>query len=284
MPKRRRSSGDHENLERWLLTYADLITLLLAFFVVMYSMSRVDAKKFGKMAEALNGVLKGGDQIIKNETESRKTGHGLLQLGNLKMIQQQIEERFKEINRQGEIKSELTERGLVVHIMESALFGEASADLKPRALEILDLIADKVRPLPNHVRIEGHTDDRPINTIVYPSNWELSSARATAVVRYLTSLHGIAPDRISALGYGEYRPISPNSSIENRAQNRRVDIVILTMELTIQEPSSEYYYGEKPKSDTLTTAQQVIPASIGNDFPQAPLNWQQLDSIRTATP
>lgn len=284
MPRRRRSPSDHENLERWLLTYADLITLLLAFFVVMYSMSRVDAKKFGKMAEALNGVLKGGDQIIKTETEPRKTGHGLLQLGNLKMIQKQIEERFKEINRQGEIQSELTERGLVVHIMESALFGEASADLKPRALEVLDLIAQKVSALPNHVRIEGHTDDRPINTVVYPSNWELSSARATAVVRYITGTHDIAPDRISALGYGEYRPIRPNNSIENRAQNRRVDIVILTMDLTIQEPSSEFYYGEKRVPDTLTTAQQELPGQLGNDFPQLPLNWQELDSIRTATP
>lgn len=284
MPRRRRSTNDHENLERWLLTYADLITLLLAFFVVMYSMSRVDAKKFGKMAEALNGVLKGGDNIIKTETESRKTGHGLLQLGNLKMIQKQIEERFKEINRQGEIKSELTERGLVVHIMESALFSEASADLKHRAMEVLDLIADKVRPLPNHVRIEGHTDDRPINTVVYPSNWELSSARATAVVRYFSGVHGIAPDRISALGYGEYRPIRPNNSIENRAQNRRVDIVILTMELTIKEPSSEFYYGKQSESDTLTTAQQDIPNATGNDFlpalPQAP----SADTAAAVTP
>lgn len=284
MQGRRRKSDDHENLERWLLTYADLITLLLAFFVVMYSMSQVDAKKFGKMAEALNGVLKGGDSVIKTETEARKTGHGLLQLGNLKMIQQQIEERFKEINRQGEIKSELTERGLVVHIMESALFGEASADLKPRALEVLDLIADKVRPLPNHVRIEGHTDDRPINTVVYPSNWELSSARATSVVRYFSGQHGIAPDRISALGYGEYRPIRPNNSIENRAQNRRVDVVILTMELTIKEPSSEYYYATEERPDTIMAAQQNLPDSAGNDFPSPPqLLWLD-DTSATVTP
>jgi chemotaxis protein MotB len=282
--RRRRKSDEHENLERWLLTYADLITLLLAFFVVMYSMSQVDAKKFGKMAEALNGVLKGGDSVIKTEVASNKTGHGLLQLGNLKMIQQQIDERFKQINRQGEIKSELTERGLVVHIMESALFGEASADLKTRALEILDLIADKVRPLPNHVRIEGHTDDRPINTVIYPSNWELSSARATSVVRYFSDVHGIAPDRISALGYGEYRPISPNNSIENRAQNRRVDIVILTMELTIKEPSSEFYYAGKTPPDSLATAQQNIPGATGNDFPTQPQTLWLEDTTVTTTP
>jgi chemotaxis protein MotB len=257
--KRKTHFDTHENLERWLLTYADLITLLLAFFVVMYSMSKVDAKKFGKMAEALNGVLKGGESVVKTQSDPKKTGHGLLQLGSLRMVQKQVEERFKQINRQGEIKTEITERGLVVHIMESALFKEASATLEPRAMQILDLIAGNVKNIPNHVRIEGHTDDRPINTSVFPSNWELSSARATAVVRYFTNTHGITPDRVSALGYGEYRPIKPNNSIENRAQNRRVDVVILTMEMTDKEPTSQLYSithttpGSSEKDSTLTS-------------------------------
>jgi chemotaxis protein MotB len=264
--KRREKFDSHENLERWLLTYADLITLLLAFFVVMYSMSKVDAKKFGKMAEALNGVLKGGESVMKNPSDAKKTGHGLLQIGNLKTIQKQVEERFKEINRQGEIKTEVTERGLVVHIMESALFKAASATLEPRAMEILDLIAAKVKGIPNHVRIEGHTDDRPISTSVFPSNWELSSARATAVVRYFTNNHGITPDRVSALGYGEYRPIKPNNNIENRAQNRRVDIVILTMEMTDKEPTSQLYYITRTTPDSLEKDSTVA----GLSFPELP--------------
>jgi chemotaxis protein MotB len=276
--RKRKRTEDHENLDRWLLTYSDLITLLLAFFVVMYSMSQIDAKKFGKMAEALSGVLKGGESLVKNKNDTYKSGHGLLKLGNLRMIQQQIEERFKEINRQGEIKTEITERGLVVHIMDAALFKDASANLEPRAIEILDLIAAKVQNIPNHVRVEGHTDDRPINNVRFPSNWELSSARATEVVRFLTQSHGIPPDRVSALGYGEYRPVRPNNSIENRAQNRRVDVVILTMELTLKEPSSKLYDFEQAGTisgqeqlyaDSLmvdTTTMQGLPRQAGNDF------------------
>ncbi|MFQ5499589.1 MAG: flagellar motor protein MotB [Candidatus Zixiibacteriota bacterium] len=242
MARRRRNSQTHDDTERWLLTYADLITLLLAFFVVMYSMSQVDAKRFGKMAQALNGILKGGDQMIAKYTEETPPqGHGLLKLGNLHLVQTQIKERFKRLDRESEVKTEITERGLVVHIMESALFAPSSANLKPRAMEILDIISGKMIGLPNHIRVEGHTDDRAIHTAQYPSNWELSSARATEVVRYYVTNHNIPASRISALGYGEYRPIKPNNSIENRAANRRVDIVILTMELTLTEPPSDLY-------------------------------------------
>ncbi len=264
--RRRRKQGDnsHENLERWLLTYSDLITLLAAFFIVMYSMSMVDAKKFGRIAEALNGVLKGGKQLVRVQNDHKKTGHGLLQIGDLAMIQQQIEEKFKGLKRQEDIKTEITERGLVVHIMESALFKQGSARLEQRAMEVLDIIANKIAGMPNHIRIEGHTDDQPIHNPLYPSNWELSSARATEVVRYYTNNHAIAPDRISALGYGEYRPVRPNSSIENRAANRRVDIVVLTMEMTMKEPTSQMYY-----SPNQVAIGNELPTDDGNAFPTA---------------
>lgn len=237
----RPSEDDEENLDRWLLTYADLITLLLAFFIVMYSMSQLDAKKFGKMTEALTGVLRGGDSILNEQGDATKTGHGLLNIGDLKMIQRHVEARFKSANEELEITTQVSERGLVIHVMESALFKPGSADLVPKAQRVLDVVADMAKPLPNHLRIEGHTDNTPIRTAVYPSNWELSSARATEVVRYLTDEHGIPPSRISALGYGQYRPVAPNNTAENRAKNRRVDIVVLTMELTLKEPSSSLY-------------------------------------------
>lgn len=243
MRRRRKKESCDENLDRWLLTYADLITLLLAFFIVMYSMSQVDAKKFGKMAEALNGILKGGDQIIDSgELNEEISGHGLLKLGNLRMIQQKIEEKFSKLGREEELQTEITERGLVVHIMESALFREGSSVLENRAVEILDLVYARIKDLPNHVRVEGHTDDRPINTPKFPSNWELSAARATEVVRYFIDNHAMPPDKVSALGYGKYRPIRANNSIENRAKNRRVDIVVMTMDLTVKEPTSQFYY------------------------------------------
>jgi chemotaxis protein MotB len=125
--------------------------------------------------------------------------------------------------------------------MESALFREGSADLEPKAVATLDLVAKEIGDIPNHVRIEGHTDNKPINTARFPSNWELSSARATEVVKYLVNSHGVKPDRISALGYGEYRPLVANNGDEGRAKNRRVDIVVLTMEMTVTEPTSDKY-------------------------------------------
>ena len=242
MRRLRRKKDDQEDFGRWLLTYADMITLLLALFIVMYSMSRVDAKRFGKMAEALNGILKGGHSMLKNHGEEQfKTGHGVLKLGDLRMIQRQVEEQFKTKERGEEVLTEVTERGLVVHIVESALFDVASADLQPRAMELLDLIYEEIKDTPNHIRVEGHTDDLQINTARFPSNWELSGARATEVVRYFIDEHDMPPGRISALGYGEYRPIRPNNSIENRATNRRVDIVVLTRELSLTEPSAQLY-------------------------------------------
>ncbi len=260
MRRRRKHDSQHENLERWLLTYADLITLLLAFFIVMYSMSRLDAKRFGKMAEALNGVLKGGTTVMsKQQAENNQKGHGLLQLGDLNMIQKQIEQRFSKLGREDVVQTEITERGLVVHIMESALFKMGSATLEPKAKDVLDIVYDQIGKIPNHVRIEGHTDDRPINTPLFPSNWELSTSRATEVVRYFTDKFNYPADKLSALGYGEFRPVRPNNSIENRAKNRRVDIVILTMELSEKEPTSNLYYVDKPDS-----TRTPLPSNQGN--------------------
>jgi len=241
----RRGRRDHDtrdDLERWLLTYADLITLLLAFFVVMYSMSQVDAKKFGQVKQALNTVLRGGNGVLRlEEQDPAKTGHGVLKLGDLRTIQAQIQKKFEEFGRQEELQTEITERGLVVHIMESALFNIGSADLVPKAEAALDLVYEQIKSTPNHIRVEGHTDDRRIATPRFASNWELSAARATTVVRYFIENHSMPPDRLSALGYGEYRPIRPNTSIENRAKNRRVDVVVLTVDMSLKEPSSQLY-------------------------------------------
>lgn len=246
MPRHRRGVSQDENLDRWLLTYADLITLLLAFFVVMYSMSQVDAKRFGRMVEALSGVLKGGTSVLQNaEQPEQPQGHGLLKLGDLAMIQHQIDEKFQNLGRDHGIETEITERGLVIHIMESTLFDEGSAELKPGALETLDLVYTEIKDRPNHIRVEGHTDNRPIATPQFPSNWELSTARATSVVRYFTDYHGTPRDKVSALGYGEFRPVASNGVPEGRARNRRVDIVLLTMELSLKEPTSQLYEGER---------------------------------------
>ena len=241
--RRRQALGAEPSKDRWLLTYADLITLLLAFFIIMYSMSHLDAKRFGKVSDALNGIFTGETtQPLLEAMYDDQEGSGPLKITRLQSLMRSIENKAYEkgIDHK-KFESEITERGLVIHITESALFDPGEAKLSPAALDLLDLVAGEIMTVPNHVRVEGHTDTSPIQTARFPSNWELSSARATEVVRYLVNAHGYPPNKISALGYGEFRPIRPNNTPENRAKNRRVDVVVLNLSISATEPSSSLY-------------------------------------------
>lgn len=265
---RRRNDFPQDNPDRWLLTYADLITLLLAFFVVLYSMSQVDAERFGKISRALHGVLKGGPSILRTQEPLNNPGHGLLRTGDLNMLQQRVQEKTHQIGRQDEVMTELNERGLTIHIMESALFDEGRARLKPRAKSILDLVAINIIQMPNHIRIEGHTDDRPIKNDRFPTNWELSTARSTEVVRYFIDKHNFPPEKLAALGYSSYRPYVPNNNIENRSRNRRVDIIILTMELSAVEPASDINnFARRQINLLLSDRKEIDSLSNWNIFP-----------------
>jgi len=237
--RKRKPQGIHENQDRWLLTYADLITLLLAFFIVMYSMSRVDAKKFGAISSALSGVLKGADLSKRDRELSGKlnTG-GPLKTGELRLMHRQLQQKVGESGMSALVSSEVTDRGLVISVKDAALFDEGKADLNPGALAVLSVIGREISNVTNHVRVEGHTDPRPINTPRFPSNWELSTTRATSVLRFLLDSTGCAPQRISALGFGEYRPIVANDSPEHMAHNRRVDIVLLSQQMSLSEPEA----------------------------------------------
>ena len=137
------------------------------------SLRKSFAKKFGKVKQALNTVLRGGNGVLQFEQPDKAAdGHGLLKLGDLRLIQRQIDKKFEELGRQEELQTEITERGLVVHIMESALFSIGSADMLPQAEAALDLVYDRIKGRPNHIRVEGHTDDRQINTSKFSSNWD----------------------------------------------------------------------------------------------------------------
>ncbi|MCK5127142.1 MAG: OmpA family protein [candidate division Zixibacteria bacterium] len=266
--RRRRDDIPQDNTDRWLLTYADLITLLLAFFIVMYSMSQIDAKQFGRVSKALRGILKGGPSVLKHLDESQFTGHGLLKFGDLSMLQTKLHNEIKEIGRKGDIMTEVNERGLTIHIMESAMFDEGQADLKTRAQELLDIVAQDIIKMPNHVRVEGHTDDRPIQTTQFPSNWELSANRATTIVRYLIDQHNYPAEKISAAGYASFRPYVPNTTIENRSRNRRVDIVIQTMELSAAEPGSKLQnFAIDQVNQIVSDAEETNTEPAGNNFP-----------------
>jgi len=225
--KRHKKHEENENVERWLLTYADLITLLLGLFVILYAMSKIDAGKYGKMIEALGG-------IFGHETVAPMNGGHVIEppvpvLHNERIkIEKEIMAALAKDNRLGSIFVSHNERGLTIHIMDEMLFTSGSAELKTPSLSILDSLARILKKLPNDIRVEGHTDNVPIRSEAFASNWHLSVARAVNAAHYMISTCGIVPERVGVVGYSEYHPLVPNTSEQNRARNRRVDIVIAT--------------------------------------------------------
>lgn len=247
--------GEHENAERWLLTYADMITLLVAFFIMLYAMSVMNQAKFQQLAisvksgfgnNAMNGVPTifargGGSNATPSIINSSKSGETSGDDQFIKDAQQRqeansLERAFGKLKAyigKGNLQSKMqviqTERGIVVRVMtDKMLFASGDASLRPEELGLLNTLAAVLqKTVPdNPVRVEGHTDNLPIHTAQFPSNWELSTMRATTVLRYFES-RGISSKRLEAAGYADQRPISPNDTDEERGHNRRVDVVIM---------------------------------------------------------
>lgn len=239
----KRRLKDEGSRSQWIVTYADMVTLLMVFFVLLFSFSEIDAQRFRTVLMAFQasmGVLDGGVQVIHDDAALQ--GRDDLDLGDIDFIRPELAAQLRflysdlqsfvqERDLQQSVQLELTERGVVVRFADRILFDLGKADLKPEAIAILDQLAEVLREVPNPVRVEGHTDDLPINNERFPSNWELSTARATTVIKQLVEEYGLDPRQFSAAGYGEYRPLVPNDSMENRALNRRVDIVLLRLDL-----------------------------------------------------
>ncbi|NPV28864.1 MAG: OmpA family protein [Firmicutes bacterium] len=226
------------SMERWLLTYADMITLLMIFFILMYVMSSINMQKFRALAAALNVALKGEPTgIFREGGPSFMPGEGE-EASQMANVQRELEAYLEKQNLANLVTIREEERGLVVSFQETVLFPRGSATLTPEARRIIAQVGAILKDLPNYIRVEGHTDNLPINTPQFPSNWELSSARATNVVRELIAASQIPPARLSATGYGEYRPRYPNDSEAHRQLNRRVDILILRTMYGEVEPSS----------------------------------------------
>ncbi len=240
MAHKKNKPAEKENAERWLLTYADLITLLLVLFIVLYSMAQTDTQKFQEMAESLaitfggvgrSGVLDGGRSLVPGPSVSKERRA-------MSNTQERINRMIAQMGLQGKI-SVSRERGLVISIKDSVLFYSGSGELSGPAMEIVGRVARILQPMPNFIRVEGHTDTDRIHNTRFYSNWELSTSRATNVLQYLLHSGGISPDRLSAAGYGEYRPKAPNDTPENKAQNRRVDIVLMVSGFNKYEPKAE---------------------------------------------
>lgn len=265
---RRRREEIHVNHERWLISYADFITLLFAFFVVMYSISQVSDSKYRVLSDTFNEAfnqpintqasaeqqtnpVQSKDVIVPadmgktavesvahdeqtstisdhstntvfpvpEQEEPVKTSDELTQISDL------VTEKFTQLINDQMIQVSSNELWLQIELKDSILFSSGSADTSEQAQKIFDEIASILKNYSNPVQVEGFTDNIPIKSVKYPTNWELSTARASAIVKYLAS-RGVAPERLSAVGYGEYQPVTTNDTDQGRAQNRRVAIMI----------------------------------------------------------
>ena len=254
MARKRRSEEVKQGSPEWMSTYGDMVTLLLCFFVLLFSMSQIDVAKFSAFISSFDGgigVLDSGNSI----TPERKLGGGVEQLPNLdeyfaetmegtsdayaqeiKEIAEEIKEHIQKNGVAPKVDIDYNDIYIRLNFLDGVFFDTGKALLKPEAMEILNVIAD---PLVKHeqyrIKIEGHTDNRPIRTTQYPSNWYLSSARAIAVAEYYINEKGFNPRRISADGFGEYAPIATNDTPEGQAKNRRVEIKIVNEALDLQK-------------------------------------------------
>jgi len=251
------------NHERWLVSYADFITLLFAVFVTLYAMSQTDKKKVEEVAASYRsafgitaGTPSGKPEIIpkndmlpipsiqpqiKNPEKPKTKGDGSFKVQatkkDFKEILLTLEKFLIEKKAQDKVNVEITRRGLVISLREAGLFDSGSASIQPVAYELLAKIAEVLLPFGNPISFEGHTDNIPMRSATFQSNWELSTARATNLAHHFLDRYGFTPEKVSVTGYGEYRPVANNSTEEGRKQNRRVDIVLLgATDGEIEEP------------------------------------------------
>ncbi|MBE7521575.1 MAG: flagellar motor protein MotD [Burkholderiales bacterium] len=236
-----RHAEEHENHERWLVSYADFITLLFAFFVVMYAISTLNEGKYRVLSDALVAAFRhdriaavsiAGPAPIQlgkpppaaprpQDTARRKREQKLVGLAG------RLSEALQPLVRSGQVRLTQGSRGLAVEINASVLFASGQAMLQPGSIAPLVSVAEVLASVDNALEVEGHTDNAPIASSLFPSNWELASARASAVVRLFIA-NGVAPERLTATGHADNRPVESNETLEGRARNRRVTLVVLS--------------------------------------------------------
>ena len=245
--RRLRGSDNDSSGSGWITTYSDLVTLLLCFFVLLYTFSSIDVAKFKGIASSLQLALTGqvGTSIFEEnppgldssiepfapstpeETVAPDSDDGLGLLDKeINRIYLIVKDFVEEEGIEAEVSLRTDRRGVIIDISDSILFDPGKAELKPDSKELLDTLTILINSFDNNIIVEGHTDNVPINRSKFPTNWELSVNRATTVIRYFAEERNIAPNRLSAAGYGEYRPIMPNDTAENKTLNRRVNVLI----------------------------------------------------------
>ena len=244
---RKKLPEEHENIERWLVSYADFITLLFAFFVVMYSISSVNEGKYRVMSDSLinafreapvtsdklvqlsarnPAMLDGTGKPIGASVQHPQGSEGQQATEKMKTVAKSVLEAMQPLTQQGKVRVTQSPRGITVEINASLLFSSGDAVLQPQSREALTAVANVLKEVDNPIQVEGHTDNIPISVPAYPSNWELSSARAGSVVRLFSEL-GVPTTRMVAIGYADNQPVDTNTTLEGRARNRRVNVLIL---------------------------------------------------------
>jgi chemotaxis protein MotB len=210
-----------------LLTYADMITLLLAFFIVLYASSRVDARKYTDLASSIRSAF-GAPASPRPIVQTGNGGEIRLPFPDMVgMLAQQLSSHVEEEIKAGNVEIERHEKGVVLRFRDTVLFSLGSATLSAEANKILDKVAGPLFAMPYAIEVEGHTDTLPIRSSNFPSNWELSAARATAVIRYLVEVRRFPPARLAARGMADNQPLGPNDPARGNPRNRRVEIHLL---------------------------------------------------------
>jgi chemotaxis protein MotB len=240
MRRRRRIVVDHENHDRWLLSYADFVTLLFAFFVVMYAVSAVHESKYRILASSLGdafGKTASSDVPVPQlpavtlppEVKQRtlKQQQAIEEQTHMTEVASKLLDAMAPLVKEGKVKVTQSRRGVSIEINANVLFAPGRAELEPQSLAVLRAVAAQLKNEPFKLEVTGHTDNIPISNSVFASNWELSAVRATSVVRLLAD-NGIAPARLSAIGREASQPIASNDTAEGRARNRRVELMILS--------------------------------------------------------
>jgi len=245
MARRKRGEDEQENHERWLVSYADFITLLFAFFVVMYAVSQVNEGKYRVLSDTLSSAFRtvpgsaSGAQVAinpnapmpmaiplrrSNPNPRTDQGHGVKK-EQMRNMAKEINDALAPLVKEGQVRVTESATGITVDINASVLFAPGDSRLGPAAIQALDAVARILAPTDFPITVEGHTDNTPIATAQFPSNWELSGVRASSVVRLFID-DGVDPRRMTATGYADQRPIDDNATAEGRARNRRVAITI----------------------------------------------------------
>ena len=274
---RKKREDPHENHERWLVSYADFITLLFAFFVVMYALSTVNEGKYRILSDSLIQAFRNvtintsspmqaiappipaavpKPAIVQNRAQEAAKAK---QRDKMRNVAKEILEVMAPLIEQGKVRVLETSRGVTIEINDSILFSPGQAILQPAVVKAMRAVADVLVPTDFPITIEGHTDNVPIKTVQFPSNWELSAVRATTVLRLFADA-GVSPERLTAIGYADTRPVEPNLLADGRARNRRVSILI---DSAIPEKGKDVTQSPLPPDAKVPDAGEALPGVGG---------------------